>query len=30
MWKLSLVSFGTLAAGLWIFRRIQKDFSDCL
>jgi homopolymeric O-antigen transport system permease protein len=30
LWKLTLVSFGTLAAGLWIFRRIQKDFSDCL
>jgi ABC-type polysaccharide/polyol phosphate export permease len=30
MWKLALVSFGTLAGGLWIFRRIQKNFSDCL
>jgi ABC-type polysaccharide/polyol phosphate export permease len=30
MWKLTLVSFGTLAVGLWIFRRIQKDFADCL
>jgi len=30
LWKLTLVSFATLAIGLWIFRRIQKDFSDCL
>jgi ABC-type polysaccharide/polyol phosphate export permease len=30
LWKLSLVSIVTLAAGLWVFRRIQKDFSDAL
>jgi ABC-type polysaccharide/polyol phosphate export permease len=30
LWKLTLVSFATLAAGLWIFRRIQKNFADCL
>jgi ABC-type polysaccharide/polyol phosphate export permease len=30
LWKLSLVSTTTLGIGLWIFRRIQKDFSDAL
>jgi ABC-type polysaccharide/polyol phosphate export permease len=30
LWKLTLVSFGTFAAGLWVFRRIQRNFSDCL
>jgi ABC-type polysaccharide/polyol phosphate export permease len=30
LWKLMLVSFATLGMGLWIFRRIQKDFSDSL
>lgn len=30
LWKLSLVSFTMLALGLWIFRSIQKNFSDSL
>ncbi len=30
LWKLSLVSFTTLAIGLWIFRSIQRNFSDSL
>jgi ABC-type polysaccharide/polyol phosphate export permease len=30
MWKLSLVSLTMLAIGLWVFRRIEKNFSDSL
>jgi ABC-type polysaccharide/polyol phosphate export permease len=30
LWKLAMVSFTMLAIGLWIFRRIQKNFSDSL
>jgi ABC-type polysaccharide/polyol phosphate export permease len=30
LWKLSLVSFAMFALGLWLFRRIERNFSDSL
>jgi ABC-type polysaccharide/polyol phosphate export permease len=30
LWKAAIVSLATLALGIWVFRRIQKDFSDYL